>query len=63
MLELLQFSKLMTLWKRKKKTFGGQGAQQGGFEPKGLSPAFSAKSTPPLASWESGGAGPNGILQ
>jgi hypothetical protein len=34
MLELLQFSKLMTLWKRKKKTFGGQGTQQGGFEPR-----------------------------
>ncbi|KAJ7254567.1 hypothetical protein C8J57DRAFT_1236805 [Mycena rebaudengoi] len=30
---------------------------------KGLSPAFSAKSTPPLASWEGGSAGPNGILQ
>ncbi|KAJ7218841.1 hypothetical protein C8J57DRAFT_1254693 [Mycena rebaudengoi] len=30
---------------------------------KGLSPAFSAKSTPPLASWEGGSAGPDGILQ
>ncbi|KAJ7281334.1 hypothetical protein C8J57DRAFT_1219230 [Mycena rebaudengoi] len=30
---------------------------------KGLSPAFSAKSTPPLASWEGGSAGSNGILQ
>ncbi|KAJ7286158.1 hypothetical protein C8J57DRAFT_1216386 [Mycena rebaudengoi] len=28
---------------------------------KGLSPAFSAKSTPPLASWEGGSAGPDGI--
>ncbi|KAJ7247088.1 hypothetical protein C8J57DRAFT_1241234 [Mycena rebaudengoi] len=31
--------------------------------PKGLSPVFSAKSTPPLASWEGGSAGPDGILQ
>ncbi|KAJ7280080.1 hypothetical protein C8J57DRAFT_1220611 [Mycena rebaudengoi] len=36
---------------------GEQGGERGTAVAKGLSPAFSAKSTPPLASWERGGAG------